>query len=198
MNNVARVCSPAWSLNAMRVVLFASLLLFSVDAFCLGKNPLGCWFRAEQEPAAKAFPAGLTTVLVSGYFQIYYSASDPEFRDGDGNGIPDILEKQKTVLDRSRHFLTTELGWKIPATQQEMNRPRLAVYFISAPDTFTGTTRSAPPIHLVFNKKVLFARDFASHWIHQLAHAAELQYRPEGEYWFYEATAGWMEGQFDS
>jgi hypothetical protein len=116
---------------------------------------------------------------------------------------PQAVAKNEKILARSAYFLQTELGWKFPSTRQEMNRPVLDVYFISGPAEFTGTVLAGPV--LVLNENVLASRDFAAIWIHFLAHASELMYRHKQvvdgidlvpDYWFYEATAGWMEGQF--
>ncbi len=92
--------------------------------------------------------------------------------------------------------MQTELGWRLPATRLEINRPVLFVYFVPARADFLGTTRGEKSPYIVLNTNVLDSVDFASFWIHQLAHASEMQYRSSGNYWFFEATAGWMELQF--
>ena len=111
---------------------------------------------------------------------------------------PDLVALQQKTIERSAHFLQTELGWKFPFTRKDLGSPVLEVYFAATDPEFTGTVRSGPVV--VFNEKILLSRDFAAIWIHSIAHASQLMYRiPDNnlqDYWFYEATAAWMEGQF--
>jgi hypothetical protein len=179
-----------------------STIVTAIPAEILSRSDLeqGCWFLRDNDQGYPKleFPADLQPVLVDRYFEIYYSPSDPLFSDSDKNEMPDILEKNKVILERSHHFIQTELGWKLPASRTEVGKPNLTVYFIPAGRKFVGTTLRDGELRLVFNKNVLSSPDFPAIWIHQLAHAAEVQYKTIGEYWFYEATAGWMEGQFES
>ena len=167
--------------------VFAFLLcLFCATLGYADSVDSGCSFLRE---AKVELPSNLKSVRIQD-FLIY--SNDPQ-----------AVAKNEKMLTRSAHFLQTELGWKFPSTRKEMNRPVLDVYFISAAPEFTGTVLAGPV--LVLNENVLAARDFAAIWIHFLAHASELMYRneqgvpgtePVPDYWFYEATAGWMEGQF--
>src|SRR5688500_17781044 len=107
-----------------------------------------------------------------------------------------LVSRHREIIERSAHFLQTELGWKFPFTRKELSRPVLEVYLIPARAGFTGTVRPGPAI--VLNENVLKSGDFGAHWIHHLAHASALMYRSLGtaglqDSWFYEATAGWME-----
>lgn len=157
----------------------------------------GCWFGRGASPVADG-SSHFKSVILDRYFKIYYSAQDPLFQDSDGNDFPDILEKQIPVLLRSRHFMQTVLGWPLPATRTETGNQQLDVYFITAGKKFSGSVYQNKSLQLVLNKNVLSRSDFPAVLIHQFAHAAEMTYRPAGEYWFYEATAGWMEGQFQN
>jgi hypothetical protein len=156
----------------------------------------GCWFARGPNPLRD--DSNLKNVVVDRYFKIYYVADDPFFQDADRNDMPDILERQIPTLLRSRHFMQTVLGWPLPVTRTETGIQQLDVYFITANKKFSGSVYQEKQLQVVLNKNVLMRADFASFWIHQFAHATELMYRPAGEYWFYEATAGWMEGQFQS
>ena len=167
--------------------VFAFLLcLFSFSLGYADSVDSGCSFLRE---AKFELPTNLKSIRIQD-FLIY--SNDPE-----------AVSKNEKILTRSAYFLQTELGWKFPSTRKEMNRQVLDVYFISGAPEFTGTVLAGPV--LVLNENVLVARDFAAIWIHFLAHASELMYRHEKgvpgteqvpDYWFYEATAGWMEGQF--
>ena len=153
----------------------------------------GCWFLRDSKVEA---PPSLRSIRVQD-FAIY--AADPQ-----------LVVRQEKVLERSIHFLQTELGWKFPYTRKELTRPVLDVYFVAAGAEFTGTVRPGPVVLL--NESILSSQDFPAHWIHYLAHASEMMYRDavsgttgrrdsedsgvSMDHWFYEATAGWMEGQF--
>lgn len=188
-------------------------LIFSLFLLCIvvASVPVGageietgaetsCWFQRDNDPAFPRMkvPADLEVRTLNQYFEVHYPSNDLLFEDKDKNDLPDILDKYFNVIRSSRHFLQTELGWKMPLTRLQSGRPILSIYFVSAPRRFSGTTIREPETRLILNKNVLLSRDFAAIWIHQLAHAAELQYRTTGEYWFYEATAGWIEGQFQN
>jgi hypothetical protein len=169
----------------MKVFVFL-LCLLSVTLGYADSVDSGCSFLS----AAKVeIPSNLKSIRIQD-FLIY--SNDPQ-----------AVAKNEKILARSAHFLQTELGWKVPSTRKEMNRPVLDVYFISGNPEFTGTVLAGPV--LVLNENILAARDFAAIWIHFLAHASQLMYRKAQidfatdavpDYWFYEATAGWMEGQF--
>ncbi|MCI0602866.1 hypothetical protein L0156_07610 [bacterium] len=164
-------------------VLALFLLLFIVTLGYADSVDPDCSFLRE---AKVEIPSNLKPVRIQD-FLIY--SNDPQ-----------AVAKNEKIIARSAYFLQTELGWKIPSTRQEMNRPVLDVYFVSGFPEFTGTVLPGPIV--VLNENVLAARDFAALWIHFLAHASELMYRSAQkafsvtDYWFYEATAGWMEGQF--
>jgi hypothetical protein len=169
----------------MKVFTFL-LCLFSVTFGYADAVNSGCSFFRE---AKIELPSNLKSIRIQN-FLIY--SNDPQ-----------AVAKNEKILTRSAYFLQTELGWRFPSTRQEMNRPVLDVYFISARPEFTGTVLAGPV--LILNENVLAARDFAAIWIHFLTHASELMYRNKQvfsgtdtvpDYWFYEATAGWMEGQF--
>ncbi len=158
----------------------------------------GCWFGREAETKTAKFtiPHGMESTMVDSYFRIFYWPADPAFQRLDRDGFPAVLAKRRAILERSRHFIQTELGWRLPATRLEINRPVLFVYFVPAGKDFAGTTLGDKYPYVILNTNVLESTEFPSHWIHQLAHASELQYRSSGDYWFFEATAGWMETQF--
>lgn len=168
-------------------------LLFSTVVFADQQS--GCWYLRPDAPEV-TLPANLKSVVVDQYFRISYPFADPMFADADGNGIPDVVQKQIPVLQKSRHFLETELGWKMPSSRREFGRIELDVYFIQAGRRFGGTVRTDPALAIVMNRRTLSSPDFAALWVHQFAHASQTQYRTSGEYWFFEATAGWLEGQF--
>ena len=64
--------------------------------------------RVSPSIARRNFRAAdLRSVKLDNYFQIYFSASDPLFRDGDGNGIPDVLDRNADTISRSKQFLQT-------------------------------------------------------------------------------------------
>lgn len=178
------------------VVRFRALLVFllALTATAASANS-GCWFLRDSAREL-SFPSDVRSVKVDNYFRIYYSASDPRFQNAH-NGIPDILDKRTDVLLRSRYLLQTVLAWKIPATRTDMGKPELSVYFLPLPADFAGTVRTAPDLRIVLNDSLLDSKEFSAWWVHFLTHAVQLQYRSSGDYWFYEATAGWMEGQFD-
>jgi hypothetical protein len=171
---------------------------FLIAIFCaqtvFGGPQHGCGFMGSAPEVA--IPANLKSVSVDRYLRISYPFGDPLFADVDPDGMPRILQKQLPVFQKSRHFLETELGWRLPWTRREAGRIELDVYFFQAGRRFWGTVRTDRGPAIVMNRRALTSPDFAALWIHQLAHAAELQYRDSGEYWFFEATAGWMEGQF--
>ncbi len=160
------------------ILLFLFLFISAGEA-----ADTGCFFLRENSQLSQIKPNAALLPVRSGDFLIY--AMDPE----------SILRHRK-ILERSRHFLETELGWKFPATRRELNQPVLEIHVVSGPREFTATVRPGPVIFL--NETVTASPDFAAIWIHQLAHAAQMAYRHQGEYWFYEATAGWMETQFGS
>jgi hypothetical protein len=157
-----------------------------------------CWFLRDSSANAPAVvvPSNLKSTRIAGYFRIFYAATDPLFSDQDRDGVPEILRKNEKMMEQSRHLLQTELGWKMPISQMDGNTPELNVYFLAADRRMGSTTRVRDVVEVVFNRNVLSARDFPALWIHQLTHAVELEYKKDGDYWFYEATAGWMEGQF--
>lgn len=184
------------------ILIIVSLCVPGVSAIAAkpseAKMDSGCWFHREDNPDAPAVtvPLNLKSVRMANYFRIFYPTGDTIFADSDRDGIPEILQKQKEVFERSKHLLQTELGWKIPVSTVDGNIPELNVYFVSAERRFTSTTHTENQVQVLFNRTALLRSDFAAIWIHQLTHAAELQYKTDGEYWFYEATAGWMEGEF--
>ncbi|HSP07138.1 MAG TPA: hypothetical protein VLR94_08165, partial [Acidobacteriota bacterium] len=155
----------------------------------------GCWFHRVDAPDV-ATPSDLKSVVLNQYFRIYYSPSDPMFADAVGNAIPELIQKQSAVFEKSRYLIERELGWKLPVSRSEAGQSELDVYFIQSGRRFGGTVRQQPALAIVMNRRALLSPDFAALWIHQLAHAVELQYRLSGDYWFFEATAGWFEGQF--
>ena len=175
---------------ALGVLLFASIL-------AAAEAP-ACWFGREAEAKSAKFtlPPGMESTMVDSYFRIFYSPGKASFQRLDRDGLPAVLAKRRVVLERSRHFLQTELGWKLPATRLEINRPVLFVYFVPGDRDFLATTQGGKSPYIVFNMNVLDSVDFTSHWIHQLAHASEMQYRSSSDSWLFEATAGWMELQF--
>jgi hypothetical protein len=179
----------------LQILTFAVLLSIAGLAQAVDS---GCWFGRPNSPVSVSDDSSFKSVDVDRYFKIYYIADDPFFQDADRNDLPDVLEKQIPTLLRSRHFMQTVLGWPLPATRTETGIQQLDVYFISAGKKFNGAVFQDKKLQVVLNKTLLTRADFPSFWIHQFAHAAELMYRPAGEYWFYEATAGWMEGQFQS
>ena len=158
-------------------LLFAVLVPFSHAAIAQS----GCRFLQEEKVDLSA---SLKSLRI-GNFSIHSNQTDL------------VLRQQKTI-ERSAYFLQTELGWKFPFTRKDLGRPVLEVYFAAGDSQFTGTVRQGPVV--VLNEKILLSQDFPAIWIHSLAHASELMYRaPDNglqDYWFYEATAGWMEGQF--
>jgi hypothetical protein len=160
-------------------------------------NDSGCWFGRGANPIA-SHSQDFGVFIADQYFKIHFPSHDSSFQDSNRNEIPDILEDRLNVLSRSRHFIQTVLGWPLPSTRILTGTPQLDVYFISSGKKFSGAVYKENAIHIVLNKSVLSHKDFAAIWIHQFAHAAEVSYKPSGEYWFYEATAGWMEGQFQS
>ncbi|HET6266930.1 MAG TPA: hypothetical protein VFG11_04365 [Acidobacteriota bacterium] len=181
-----------------RIVLAIFFLLGVLTAIAhADKARPACWFAREQNTNAPriAVPTDVRSVKLSGYFRVFYSPSDPLFRDRDNDGMPEILSRNQAAFTQSRHVLETVLGWKLPASRSEMSAPELDVYFVAAPDMFGGTTRLDPALQIILNEKALGAHDFGIALAHQLAHAAELGYRLSGEYWIYEATAGWLENQ---
>lgn len=135
-------------------------------------------------------------MVIDQYFRVYYPASDSMFSNADADGMPEVLKKQIPVFQQSRHFIETELGWKLPASRSESGRAEIDVYFIKAGRRFGGMVRNDSSVSIVMNRRALRSSEFAALWIHQFTHAVELQYRASGDYWFFEATAGWMEGQF--
>ncbi|HSE42343.1 MAG TPA: hypothetical protein VLH08_16375, partial [Acidobacteriota bacterium] len=153
------------------------------------------WFGRGANPIAPDSDE-FRSFVADQYFKFYYPSRDPAFHDTDRNDIPDILEPSLSVFSRSRHFIQTVLGWPLPSSRLQTGSPQLDVYFIAAGKRFSGSVYMENSLHIVLNKSILSSTDFQSLWIHQFAHAAELSYKPSGEYWFYEATAGWMEGQF--
>ncbi|HEY4492468.1 MAG TPA: hypothetical protein VI958_10755 [Acidobacteriota bacterium] len=181
----------------MSLCLEIPLILFTLSSGVYSQDFTGCFFLAEPRKDV-VIPLGLSSFKVANYFRIFYHDADPFFVDEDQNGIPDAIQKQVSVLERSRHFLQTELGWKVPATRRDLADAELHVYFISGPPGFEGTTRGAQSPLILFDRSILQSKYFAALWIHQLAHASELTYRASGDPWFFEATAGWMEAQFDA
>lgn len=165
----------------------------------------GCYFQQaaaeaqQQQHAPYGMPSDLQSADFDNYLRVYYSAGDPLFSETGADQVPDILARNRQVFDRTRHFMETELGWRLPATRMQDGRPVLNVYFVPARKRFTGTVvvGGKSSGQLVFNSTVLQSDDFAALWIHQVAHASQLQYRPDGDYWFNEAVAGWVEGQFE-
>jgi len=178
--------------------IFLAFCVFLFAAAVAAEEIPACWFGREAEAKTAKFtiPQGMESTMVDSYFRIFYWPGDPSFQRLDRDGFPAVLAKKRAILERSRHFLQTELGWRLPATRLEINRPVLFVYFVPASKDFLGTTQGEKSPYLVFNTNVLESSEFASYWIHQLAHASEMQYRSSGDYWFFEATAGWMESQF--
>ena len=172
-----------------RLILVLALLVVGASAQAAPVEN-GCWFMRTASPDAPkiAIPQQLKSVTIAGYFHIYYAASDAAFADA--------LAKQQSVIERSKQFLENELAWRLPATRTEMNQPQLDVYFVQASRRFTGTVASDHDLSIILNRSVLSTRDFPSIWIHEFAHASELQYRKSGDYWFFEATAAWMETVF--
>lgn len=179
----------------LQILSFAILICIAQTAQAVDS---GCWFGRGSGPITATDDAHFNSAVLDRYFKIYYPANDPFFQDADRNDFPDVLEKQIPTLLRSRHFIQTVLGWPLPATRNETGIQQLDVYFITAGKRFSGAVYQEKKLQLILNKNILMRSDFPSLWIHQLAHAAQLMYRPEGEYWFYEATAGWMEGQFQN
>ena len=176
-------------------------ILALIFAICPGSSAesldSGCWFGRGANPIAPD-SAEFRSFTADQYFKIHFPAHDSSFHDADRNGIPDALEAQIQLFSKSRHFVQTVLGWPLPSSRIQTGAPQLDVYFISAGKKFSGAVYKENSLHIVFNKSVLSRPDFAAILIHQFAHAAELSYKSSGDYWFYEATAGWMEGQFQN
>ncbi len=184
----------------MMRITYIVLLALAVALPLQAATPAGsCWFLREgvAQPPAVTIPANTKSILLDNYFRVFYSPDDKSFASLDSSGEPAALSRYATLFERSHHFLQTELGWKMPASRIELNRPELYIYFVPASSEFEATTRLQNEVAIIFNIETLSGKDFGAIWIHQLAHAAELQYKVGGDYWFYEATAGWMEGQFD-
>lgn len=171
-----------------RVKVFCVGFLFSATAFASNS---GCWF---QRPDAPALPnaAQMKSVRMLDYYRIFYPPSDSLFTEADRNGTPVVLAKNEEAMQQALHLLKTELGWQLPAARVDLGRPELDVYFVDASSKFTGT---AVPGKVILNRSTLKSREFPALFVHYFTHAAELQYRTSGDFWFYEATAGWMEGQ---
>lgn len=174
----------------------AVLLASALAAAGEPQAPSACWFLRDANRQAPV-PSALKSVKIDNFFRVFYPGSESRFQDSDRNGIPDILDKNSDVFARSRYLLQTILAWRVPATRIEMGKPELNVYFLPLPSDFAGTVRSDRELRILLNQSVLDSREFPATWIHFLTHAVELQYRTSGDYWFFEATAGWMEGQFD-
>jgi hypothetical protein len=159
------------------------LLLILATSLCSADSiESGCWFLKEEKIKV---PASLSSIRIANFF--IHSAQ------------PQIVMRNKETFERSIHFLQTELGWRIPFTRKDLGRPVLDVYFVSARPEFAGTVRPGPV--LLLNEKILTSRDWEAQWIHFLTHTSQVMYRPahprtRRDDWFYEATAGWMEGQF--
>jgi hypothetical protein len=184
---------------SLRVKTFAFLSMILVICLSAPAESLdsGCLFGRGASPIAPDSQE-FRSFTADSYFKIHYPAENSSFRDDDRNGIPDALQPQLHLFARSRHFFQTVLGWPLPSTRIQTGvPPQLDVYFISTGKKFSGAAYKEN-IHIVLNKSVLSRPDFAAIWVHQLAHAAELAYKSSGEYWFYEATAGWIEGQFQN
>lgn len=177
-------------------VLVFGLLSVSALLFAEPQGVLGCRFMQDGNREI-ALPSDLKSVKIDDYFKISYSASDPLFQDSDRNGVPDILDRKSDAIARSRYFFQTVLGWRMPASKVETGKSELNIYFLVLPQDFGGTVRSGKELQILLNRSILESKEFSSQWIHALAHAVELQYRSSGDYWFYEATAGWIEGQFN-
>lgn len=169
-----------------KICFLAVLLLLAGQVWAADS---GCRFQRGDTPSV---PAHMKSVRMLDYFRIHYSATDPVFAETDRNGIPTALQAKESLMKLALHLLQVELGWKVPAARMELGHPELDVFFVAGPDKFTGTAEAG---RIVLNRSVLSSDEFASLFVHQLAHAAELQYRASGDYWFYEATAGWIEGQ---
>ena len=183
-------------MRSLYIALLALVLGFPLQAAAAAGS---CWFLREGMPQAPAvsIPANTKSILLDNYFRVFYAPEDKAFASLDSSGQPAVFSRYASLFERSHHFLQTELGWKMPATRTEFNHPELYVYFVAGSSEFEGTTRVQNEVVILLNSQTIFAKDFGALWIHQLAHAAELQYKVGGDYWFYEATAGWMEGQFD-
>src|SRR4026209_1732922 len=85
-------------------------LFFGIASIAIGAP--ACTFL--NDPADFAVSQNSKSVLLDQYFRIYYSPGDPFFQDTDRNDIPDVLDRQIGVIQRSRYFLQTELGWDLP------------------------------------------------------------------------------------
>jgi hypothetical protein len=179
------------------VVLLSFAFIVPMAHAEAGEN--SCWFLrdSEQNTPQINFPSDIRSVLIDNYFRIFYSAADKRFSAVDESGLPLILARKKNLFERAHHFLQIELGWKLPVSHVEVGHPELYVYLVQAPQEFQATVLRRPETTIVFNNNVLSAQDLPAILIHEFAHAAELQYKTAGDYWFFEATAGWMEGQFD-
>jgi hypothetical protein len=183
----------------MKLRFFVFIFAFFAVSALLSAEPqpgLACRFMQDTNREI-ALPSDLKSVKIDDYFRIHYSASDPLFQDVDRNSVPDTLDKKSDTIARSRYLFQTVLGWKMPASNVETGKAELNVYFLALPQDFGGTVRSDKELRVLLNRSILESREFSALWIHALAHAVELQYRSSGDYWFYEATAGWIEGQFD-
>ncbi|PWT93959.1 MAG: hypothetical protein C5B54_00965 [Acidobacteria bacterium] len=164
------------------------LTLISLSSIAQAATDNGCWFLRMNDPRAPkiVLPAQTKSVVIENYFHIFYSAGDL--------ASADLVARQQETFSRSKHLLQTEMGWRLPVSRKQANEPELDIYFIAAPKRFTGTVTNDKDLAIILNKDSLASNEFAALWMHQLAHAAELQYKAAGDYWFYEATAGWMEG----
>lgn len=162
-------------------LVFCLLFFISVTAVHAGSFETGCWFlrNADVQVPARANPIRVRDFLIH--------AKDSQ-----------LVRLNSETIERSAHFLQTELGWRFPFTRKELGRPVLEVHFVAGKAGFTGTVISGPV--LLLNEQVLTSKDFPAIWMHYVAHAATWMYRAPGkgnqDTWFYEATAGWMEGQF--
>ncbi|HSP06186.1 MAG TPA: hypothetical protein VLR94_03370, partial [Acidobacteriota bacterium] len=161
-------------LDKMRVYSVRNILLILTVVLCapfLYAEPQpGCWFhRVDAPDVGKS--SDLKSVVLSEYFRVYYSPADPMFADAGGNAIPEVIQKQSAVFEKSRYFIERELGWKLPSTRSEAGRSELDVYFIQSGRRFGGTVKQEPALSIVMNRRALLSPDFAALWIHQLAHA---------------------------
>lgn len=185
------------TLSSLIIPVLMLAALASRGAFASAESAFHCGFLRDSGPELEETFSGWKKVTVADYFVIHYRPGDLGYSGSYREGIPDILKRQLDVIERSRHFLETQMGWKLPATRRELNRPEIDVYIVRASKEWRGTVRMNSGIRVILNRNVLTSPDFPSYWIHQLIHAAEWRYRKDGDLWFFEATAGWMEGQFD-